>query len=141
MLKAPVKNNAKGLKIQDGIKPEKHTRNGSTNISELSNESASEHQLKTVWLFDEDSVQKLRLPNRSKKATKSFDNCDSILDDQSNGQATDPFQMAAEHSDVTASLFLFTDEVNSQDDSSLSSHHHQHLNFPEVSQFSPCNKK
>ena len=70
MLKAPAKNNAKGLKIHDGSEREKHTRNGSTNISELSNESANEQQSKTVWLFDEESVQKLRLPNRSKKASK-----------------------------------------------------------------------
>ena len=137
MLKAPAKNNAKGLKIHDGSEQREkhHTRNGSTNISELSNEYESE-QSKTVWMFDEESVQKLRLPNRSKKENKSFENCDSILDDQSNHQATDQFQMPAEeHSDVTASLFLFRDDEvdSSQDDSSRSSHYHEQLNMPEVS--------
>jgi hypothetical protein len=43
MLKAPVKKSAKGLKIcEDYIQQNEHKRNGSTSISELSNESTSE---------------------------------------------------------------------------------------------------
>lgn len=141
MLKAPAKKSAKGLKIhEDDTQHHEHKRHGSTNISEQSYESASEQQSKTKWLFDEESVQKLRLSIRPKKATKQFDHCDSILDDEQE-KADDQFKMTAEQSNVTASLFLFRDETDSQDDSDRSSAHGEHLKFAEVSQFSACNKK
>ena len=92
-----------------------------------------------MWLFDEESVQKLRVNIRPKKATKSFDYGDSILDDV-NEKAGDQFKIAAQKSNVTASLFLFRDETDSQDDSDQSNADHEYLKFPEVSQFSACNR-
>ena len=114
-----------GLKIQDDNEYVQHARNGSTNISDVSYDSADEQQSKTVWMFDEQSVQKLRIHDRPKKMSKLFDNCDSMLDDESNDKTTDLFQMATEQSDITASLYLFKDDTNSYQDSDRSSHNHE----------------
>ena len=98
MLKAPAKKSAKGLNIQnEHIQEPDHRRNGSSDTSDVSYESASEKLQKTVWLFDEESVEKLRIQKPAKKATKPFEYCDSILDDaKSNDKADDVFKLAAQ---------------------------------------------
>lgn len=143
ILKAPAKKNAKGLKILDNISHQ-FTSNRTAHFSEQSYESEGEQTSNNVRHFREDSVSDLRLPKRAKNKAKPFEYENSFLEEKlTDSVKDDPFKMTEEqNNDVTASLFLFKDDADSfGGGSNRSIYEEERQEFPQVSQFSPCNKK